>query len=86
MLLLSNEEVASLLSMPDCLAAMEEAYRELGEGRGASGVRSEILTPTVTPITNIKNIKPTFFIEFLRKDAPSESAAQPELSSGPWLK
>jgi alanine dehydrogenase len=46
MLLLSNDDVASLLSMPDCLAAMEEAYRELGEGRGASGVRSEILTPT----------------------------------------
>jgi len=46
MLLLSNEDVASLLSMPDCLAAMEDAYRELGEERGASGVRSEILTPT----------------------------------------
>jgi ornithine cyclodeaminase/alanine dehydrogenase-like protein (mu-crystallin family) len=46
MLLLSNEEVASLLSMPDCLEAVEDAYRELGEGRGASGVRSEILTPT----------------------------------------
>jgi ornithine cyclodeaminase/alanine dehydrogenase-like protein (mu-crystallin family) len=46
MLLLSNDEVASLLGMADCLAAMEEAYRELGEGRGASGVRSEILTPT----------------------------------------
>jgi ornithine cyclodeaminase/alanine dehydrogenase-like protein (mu-crystallin family) len=46
MLLLSNEDVASLLSMPDCLEAMEDAYRELGEGRGASGVRSEILTPT----------------------------------------
>ena len=46
MLLLSNDDVASLLSMPDCLATMEDAYRELGEGRGASGVRSEILTPT----------------------------------------
>src|SRR5918996_272730 len=46
MLLLSNDDVVSLLSMSDCLAAMEEAYRELGEGRGASGTRSEILTPT----------------------------------------
>jgi alanine dehydrogenase len=46
MLLLSNEDVETLLSMPDCLAAMEDAYRELGDGRGASGVRSEILTPT----------------------------------------
>jgi ornithine cyclodeaminase/alanine dehydrogenase-like protein (mu-crystallin family) len=46
MLLLSNKDVEALLSMPDCLAAMEDAYRELGDGRGASGVRSEILTPT----------------------------------------
>ena len=46
MLLLSNGDVASALSMPDCLEAVEDAYRELGEGRGASGVRSEILTPT----------------------------------------
>jgi ornithine cyclodeaminase/alanine dehydrogenase-like protein (mu-crystallin family) len=35
--------------MPDCLAAMEQAYRELGEGRGVNGVRSEILTPTSRP-------------------------------------
>jgi ornithine cyclodeaminase/alanine dehydrogenase-like protein (mu-crystallin family) len=46
MLLLSNEEIESLLGMADCLEAMEDAYRDLGEGRGASGVRSEILTPT----------------------------------------
>jgi alanine dehydrogenase len=46
MLLLSNEDVEALLSMPDCLAAMEDAYREMGEGRGGSGIRSEILTPT----------------------------------------
>src|SRR5260221_12376459 len=37
----------------------------------------EILTPTVTPIANIKNIKLIFFIQFLREDSPSESAAQP---------
>jgi alanine dehydrogenase len=43
---LSNEDVEALLSMSDCLAAMEDAYREMGEGRGGSGIRSEILTPT----------------------------------------
>jgi hypothetical protein len=32
----------------------------------------------VTPIANIKNIKPIFFMEFLPKDFPSESAAQPK--------
>jgi len=40
----------------------------------------EILTPTVTPIASINNIKPTFLIKFLRKDNPAESAAQAILS------
>jgi hypothetical protein len=34
----------------------------------------EILTPTPTPIANIKNIKPIFFMKILRKDCVSESA------------
>ena len=45
-LLLSNDEVDRALTMPDCLQAMEIAYRDLGELRGANGVRSEVLTPT----------------------------------------
>jgi alanine dehydrogenase len=45
-LLLSNDDVDQALTMPDCLEAMETAYRDLGEMRGANGVRSEILTPT----------------------------------------
>jgi len=32
--------------MPDCLEAMESAYRDLGSREGANGPRSEILTPT----------------------------------------
>jgi ornithine cyclodeaminase/alanine dehydrogenase-like protein (mu-crystallin family) len=48
-LLLSNDDVEALLPMPECLTAMEEAYRELGDGRGGNGVRSEILTPTDRP-------------------------------------
>jgi alanine dehydrogenase len=44
--LLSNEDVDQALTMPDCLEAMEIAYRDLGEMQGANGVRSEILTPT----------------------------------------
>jgi ornithine cyclodeaminase/alanine dehydrogenase-like protein (mu-crystallin family) len=46
MLLLSNDDVATALEMGECLTAMEDAYRALGEGRGASGVRSEVLAPT----------------------------------------
>jgi ornithine cyclodeaminase/alanine dehydrogenase-like protein (mu-crystallin family) len=45
-LLLSNEDVDQALTMGDCLEAMEIAYRDLGEMRGANGVRSEVLTPT----------------------------------------
>jgi ornithine cyclodeaminase/alanine dehydrogenase-like protein (mu-crystallin family) len=45
-LLLSNEEVEAALSMPDCLDALETAYRDLGLKRGENGVRSELLTPT----------------------------------------
>lgn len=45
-LLLSNDDVDQVLTMPDCLEAMETAYRDLGENLGANGIRSEILTPT----------------------------------------
>jgi alanine dehydrogenase len=46
MLLLSNDDIEALLDVKSCIEVMEDAYRELGERRGASGVRSEILTPT----------------------------------------
>lgn len=46
MLVLSNDEVEAALDVKTCIATIEDAYRELGEQRGASGVRSEILAPT----------------------------------------
>jgi ornithine cyclodeaminase/alanine dehydrogenase-like protein (mu-crystallin family) len=46
MLLLSNDDVETVLDVKSCIAAMEDGYRELGAQRGASGGRSEILTPT----------------------------------------
>ena len=45
-LLLSNDDVEAALPMPECLEAMEIAYRDLGSKHGANGLRSEILTPT----------------------------------------
>ena len=42
-LLLSNDDVEAALSMPDCLEAMEIAYRDLGLMQGANGIRSEVL-------------------------------------------
>lgn len=45
-LILSNDDVEQLLSMPDCIAALEEAYRELAAGRGITRQRSDCITPT----------------------------------------
>ena len=33
-LILSNEDVDKLLTMPECIDVLEEAYVELAEGRG----------------------------------------------------
>ena len=45
-LILSNEDVADLLSMSECMAALEEAYVELAAGRGVNRIRSDTLAPT----------------------------------------
>lgn len=44
-LLLSNEDVEKLLTMADCVDALEAAYRELGQGEAISRPRSDILVP-----------------------------------------
>lgn len=48
-LILSNDEVEAALGMEDCLAVFDEAYRALGQGAAATGVRGEILSPTGRP-------------------------------------
>ncbi|HQT64800.1 MAG: hypothetical protein B7Z75_06545 [Acidocella sp. 20-57-95] len=45
-LILSNEDVSRLLTMPDCITGLEIAYRELAEGRGVSRTRSDTYAPT----------------------------------------
>lgn len=45
-LILSNDDVEKLLTMPDCIEALEAAYEELAEGRGVSRQRSDCITPT----------------------------------------
>ncbi len=45
-LILSNEDVEKLLTMPDCIEALETAYLDLAEGRGVSRQRSDCITPT----------------------------------------
>jgi ornithine cyclodeaminase/alanine dehydrogenase-like protein (mu-crystallin family) len=45
-LILSNDDVERLLTMPDCIEALEEAYLEMADGRGISRQRSDCITPT----------------------------------------
>ncbi len=45
MLILSNEEIGQLLSMPDCLAVLEEMYRDHAEGQTLSMPRVDNLVP-----------------------------------------
>jgi alanine dehydrogenase len=48
-LILSNDDVEKLLTMPECITALEEAYVELAEGRGVTRTRSDCITPTTRP-------------------------------------
>jgi ornithine cyclodeaminase/alanine dehydrogenase-like protein (mu-crystallin family) len=45
-LILSNDDVGKLITMPECIDVLEEAYLELAEGRGVSRTRSDCITPT----------------------------------------
>lgn len=48
-LILSNEEIEKSVTMPECIAVLEEAYKELAAGRGVTRTRSDTLTPTARP-------------------------------------
>ena len=45
-LILSNKDVDQLLTMRECIDALEDAYRELAAGRGLARTRSDCITPT----------------------------------------
>lgn len=45
-LILSNDDIEAALAMPDCIAVLEDAYRELAHGRGVSRTRSDSFCPT----------------------------------------
>lgn len=45
-LILSNDDVEQLLTMPDCIAALEQTYLELADGRGITRQRSDCIAPT----------------------------------------
>ena len=45
MIFIHNDVVAELLTMPECIAAQERAFRELAEGRAVHKPRSDIYAP-----------------------------------------
>ncbi|MGD0024998.1 MAG: ornithine cyclodeaminase family protein [Xanthobacteraceae bacterium] len=45
-LILSNDDVEKLITMPECIEVLEDAYAEFAEGRGVSRTRSDCFTPT----------------------------------------
>jgi ornithine cyclodeaminase/alanine dehydrogenase-like protein (mu-crystallin family) len=49
MLILSNEDAEQLLTMADCIAALEEAYREQAGGQAVNAPRSDVVTSTQRP-------------------------------------
>jgi len=85
-LLLSNEDVETALQMPECLEAMEIAYRDLGLRQGANGFRSEILTPThrsdaLYSLLTMSGVVPRFEIGAVRLN--SDIFTWPVSNSGP---
>lgn len=44
-MILSNDDVASLLSMPECISVLRQLYRDLGTGQALNAYRSENLSP-----------------------------------------
>ena len=45
-LILSNDEVNSVLTMPDCIDILEDAYREMHAGAALTRRRSDCLVPS----------------------------------------
>jgi ornithine cyclodeaminase/alanine dehydrogenase-like protein (mu-crystallin family) len=70
-LILSNADVEKLLTMPECIEALEESYVELVEGRGVNRTRSDCITPTSNPnaiygLKSMDGVIPKFGIGAIR--------------------
>jgi alanine dehydrogenase len=70
-LILSNDDVDKLLTMPECIDVLEEAYVELAEGRGVNRTRSDCITPTSNPdavygLKSMDGVIPKFGIGAIR--------------------
>src|ERR1700719_4413799 len=73
-LILSNDDVGKLITMPECIDVLEEAYAELAEGRGVSRTRSDCFAPTsredaVYSLKSMDGVIPKFGIGAVRIDS-----------------
>lgn len=51
MLLLDNETTEKILRMDECLAVLEDAYRQVASGAAVMGARTDVLAPATQPHT-----------------------------------
>ncbi len=73
-LLLSNDDVDRLLSMRECIEALELAYRELAAGRGTDRRRSDSFVPgpregSLYSLKSMDGIAPAFGVAAVRVDS-----------------
>jgi ornithine cyclodeaminase/alanine dehydrogenase-like protein (mu-crystallin family) len=70
-LILSNADIETVLSMPECIDVLEDAYRELAHGRGVSRTRSDSFSETARPdalysLKSMDGIVPKFGVGAVR--------------------
>lgn len=80
-LILSNQDVDELLTMPECLAVLEDAYLEFAAGRGVNRRRSDSLAPTARPdalyaLKTMDGIAPKFGVGAVRIDSDIVTATR----------
>src|SRR5437868_4017843 len=73
-LILSNKDVEQLLTMRECIEALEDAYVELAAGRGLARTRSDCIAPTSKPDTHyslksMDGVIPKFGVGAVRIDS-----------------
>ena len=70
-LILSNPDIERLMTMPECISALEDAYREFAAGRGVSRTRSDTVTTTTRPdalysLKSMDGVAPTLGVGAVR--------------------
>ena len=83
-LILSNKDVEQLLTMPECIEALELAYVELAAGRGLARTRSDCIAPTSRPDTHyslksMDGVIPKFGVGAVRID--SDIVSMPKIGN-----